>query len=165
MTQMRRTILTLAATAIMCICAVSAAAQDNNGQKDQPIDWHDRIKAEKIAFLTDAIGLTSEEAEKFWPVYNKCEAEKKEAFKATFAAFKELNEAIKSGKDDKTVSKLLDKYLDCQTREKEIDRKYLAEYGRILSSTKVAKLFIGEERFRRQQIYRLKENGPAKQGR
>lgn len=45
--------------------------------QDKKKDWKDRWKAEKIAYITDAMELTSAEAEKFWPVYNKCECEKK----------------------------------------------------------------------------------------
>lgn len=35
------------------------------------------MEGRKIAYITDAMELTSAEAEKFWPVYNKCECEKK----------------------------------------------------------------------------------------
>ena len=31
----------------------------------------EKIKALKIAFITEELNLTSNEAEKFWPVYNK----------------------------------------------------------------------------------------------
>lgn len=31
------------------------------------------IKTKKIAFITEKVGLTSQEAEKFWPVYNQLE--------------------------------------------------------------------------------------------
>ena len=30
----------------------------------------DKIKAYKTAFLTESLELTSDEAEKFWPIYN-----------------------------------------------------------------------------------------------
>ena len=34
-------------------------------------DWKEKIQSEKIAFLTTEIGLTPEEAQAFWPVYNQ----------------------------------------------------------------------------------------------
>ena len=37
----------------------------------------DRIRALKVAFITDKLKLTPEESEKFWPVYNQYEAEQK----------------------------------------------------------------------------------------
>lgn len=159
---MRKLFGTFAAIVLMCASFIANAQDNATVNKDNGHDWRDKMKAEKIAFLTDAMDLTSQEAEKFWPVYNRCETEKKEAFKATFTAFRELNEAIQSNKDDKTISKLLDRYLDSQNQEKEIDRKYLAEYQKILPASKVARLFLGEERFRRMQIHKLRGHEPAK---
>lgn len=128
-------------------------AQDK-GRKD----WQDRCKAERIAYLTDAMELTSAEAEKFWPVYNRCESEKRNSFKAVMEAYKKLDEALRSGKDDEEIQILLDKYLAAQDNGKNIDRKYVAEYRKILPGKKVAKLYIADEEFRRQQIHRLRKN-------
>ena len=82
-----RKISIIIATALLFIASSSASAQDKGCA---PEDWRDRIKAEKIAFITDAVGLTSAEAEKFWPVYNKFEAEKDEAFGKIHKAYKSM---------------------------------------------------------------------------
>ena len=37
-------------------------------------DWQEKMRAERVAFLTTAMELTPAEAEKFWPVYNSMEA-------------------------------------------------------------------------------------------
>lgn len=158
---MKRLFATFASIALICSSLVVSAQDNSQAKKGQDHDWRDKMKAEKIAFLTDAMDLTSQEAEKFWPIYNKCEAEKREAFKATFSAFKELNEAIQTKKDDKTISRLLDRYLDSQDMEKEIDKKYLVEYQKILPAAKVANLYLGEEKFRRMQIHKLRGPGQA----
>ena len=134
--------------------SVSVSGAQDKGKKD----WNDRWKAEKIAYLTDAMDLSSAEAEKFWPVYNKCECEKKRSFKAVIEAYKALDEALQNGKDDSEVKKLLDKYLDAQDFGKDIDRKYVAEYRKVLPDKKVAKLYVAEEAFRRQQIHKLNKN-------
>lgn len=134
--------------------SVSVSDAQDKGKKD----WNDRWKAEKIAYLTDAMDLSSAEAEKFWPVYNKCECEKKRSFKAVIEAYKALDEALQNGKDDSEVKKMLDKYLDAQDFGKDIDRKYVAEYRKVLPDKKVAKLYVAEEAFRRQQIHKLNKN-------
>ena len=79
--------------------------------QDKKKDWKDRWKAEKIAYITDAMELTSAEAEKFWPVYNKCECEKKKSFKKVIDAYKALEEALQAGKNDNEINNLLNKYL------------------------------------------------------
>ena len=147
---MKRILLILS---VFLLCAQVSGAQDK-GKKD----WNDRWKAEKIAYLTDAMDLSSAEAEKFWPVYNKCECEKKKSFKAIIEAYKALDEALKSGKGDSEIKNLLDKYLEAQDFGKDIDRKYVAEYRKVLPDKKVAKLYVAEESFRRQQIHKLNKN-------
>ncbi len=144
---------------ILLILSVLAFIVPGMGAQDKgKKDWHERWKAEKIAYLTDAMELTSAEAEKFWPVYNKCESEKKTSFKVVIDAYKALEDAIKAGKNDNEISSLLDKYIQSQNSGKDIDSKYVAEYRKILPAKKVAKLYIAEESFRRQQIHRLNKD-------
>ena len=126
--------------------------------QDKKKDWKDRWKAEKIAYITDAMELTSAEAEKFWPVYNKCECEKKKSFEKVIDAYKALEEALQAGKNDNEINNLLNKYLEVQNSGKDIDSKYVSEYRKILPGKKVAKLYIAEESFRRRQIHRLNKN-------
>ena len=141
----------------LLICTASFGQNRNAGK-----DWHSRMKAEKIAFLTDAMDLSPAEAEKFWPVYNKAEGERREAWDNLFTAFKNLKEGIDSGKDDKEISVLLDKYLQAEQANQGIDRKYVSEYRKILSIKKIAKLFLGEEEFRKLQIHKLNKNDNSK---
>ncbi len=143
---------------MLAVLMMSAPFNGINAQDKGKKDWQDRCKAERVAYLTDAMELTSAEAEKFWPVYNKCESEKRNSFKAVMEAYKKLDEALQSGKNDDEIQNLLDKYLAAQDNGKNIDRKYVAEYRKILPNKKVAKLYIAEEEFRRQQIHRLRKN-------
>ena len=148
---MKRLFTAVLAASLILLAATSASAQEKKSKKEV----HDRWKIEKIAFLTDAMDLTSAEAEKFWPVYNKAEAEKKASWDQTLAAYKALESALDAGKDEKEISNLLDKYLTAMQSGKNIDAKYVSEYRKFLSNKKVAKLFIAEEAFRRHQIHRL----------
>ena len=151
-------IYTIALTIMaLSLCAVSFGQNRNNGR-----DWQTRMKAEKIAFLTNAMDLTPAEAERFWPVYNMAESERREAWEHLFSAFKQLKDGIDAGKDDKEISALLDKYLQAEQANQGIDRKYVSEYRKILPNKKIAKLFLGEEDFRRMQIHKLNKNDNSK---
>lgn len=44
-------------------------------QQDDPKDAASRVQALKIAYLTKKLNLSPEEAQRFWPVYNKYEEE------------------------------------------------------------------------------------------
>ena len=48
----------------------------------------EEIKAHKTAFITDRVNLTSTQAEKFWPIYNKHEQEVMALRKTQLEGFK-----------------------------------------------------------------------------
>lgn len=155
---MKRTTTILVSIFALLLWTASVSAQ-NNGHAKGDNDWHNKWKAEKIAYLTDAVGLTSSEAEKFWPVYNKAETEKRASMQSVFSAYKALEDAIKAGKGDSEVETLLNAYIKALDEGKGIDSKYVEEYRKILPVEKVAKLYISEESFRRQQIHKLNKDG------
>ena len=105
---------------MLMLLSFSAGAQNASGRHKE---WQEKMKAEKIAYLTDAVGLTSAEAEKFWPVYNKAEMERFQAFRKIMETYKALDEAVKAGKKDKEIEKLLDAYLSSLSAEKAIDAR------------------------------------------
>lgn len=141
----------LAAFALLSISNAQAQPQHkNNG-------WQERIQSEKIAFLTAELNLSPEEAQVFWPVYNKIAAEKKELNKAVKTSYKALLEALNSDTaTDKEIDKLLDDYLAAKQANKEAWKGDVKEFRKVLSSKKVAKLYIAEENFRRNQLQRMK---------
>ena len=120
------------------------------------------MRAEKIAFLTLEVGLTPEEAQAFWPVYNQVETEKDEAMFAMIRAHKEMSKAIEEKKSEKEVSALLDTYLEAQKKLNDIENGIAARYKAVLPVEKVAKLYAAEEKFRRQQIRKLHHGGEGK---
>lgn len=125
-------------------------------------DWKEKLMAEKIAFLTLEVGLTPEEAQVFWPVYNQVEKEKDEAMFNVIRTYKEMSKALEEKKNEKEVSALLDKYLEAQKKLNEIENGVAEKYKAVLPVDKVVKLYVAEEKFRRQQIRKLHngEGGP-----
>jgi hypothetical protein len=143
---------------IMIIAAIlvfgAANAFANNETKE---DWKEKIQSEKIAFLTMEIELTPQEAQVFWPVYNEINEEKDQAMYEVIKYYWEMSKAIEAGKSEKEIKALLDKYLEAQEKQRKIDEDAAEKYKKVLSTTKVAKLYIGEEKFRRQHIRKLRD--------
>lgn len=117
-------------------------------------DWQEKMRAERVAFLTTAMELTPAEAEKFWPVYNTMEAERRASFGKVMRAYKALSDGVASGKTDKELEVLVNDYTTANKNSHSIEAKYTPQLIKILSVSKVAKLFVAEEEFRRQQIGR-----------
>ena len=104
------------------------------------------------------LGITPKEAQVFWPVYNQVEKEKDEAMFNIIRTYKDMNKAIEEKKSAKEVSALLDKYLEAQKKMNEIENGIAAKYKAVLPVEKVAKLYVAEEKFRRNQIRKLHDS-------
>lgn len=121
-------------------------------------DWQEKMKAERVAFLTTAMELTPAEAEKFWPVYNSMAAERRASFGKVMRAYKALSDGVAAGKTDKELEVLVNDYTTANKNSHSIEAKYTPQLMKVLSVSKVAKLFVAEEEFRRQQIGRWSSN-------
>jgi len=152
--------IAISAMILLAVSSAYAFAQNNgrnsdNRQSRNPSAWMDRMKSDKIAFLSSEMGLTPSEAEKFWPIYNQAEKEKEQTMGEVMKAYMELEKAVEGNKNAKELTSLMDKYIKAQKASSEVDSKYVEKYKKVISGEKVAKLFVAEEKFRRNQIMRL----------
>lgn len=104
-----------------------AHAQNNPGREQ-------KIEALKIAFITEKLQLTADEAKRFWPVYNDYEQEIKDI-------------AVHSRDGD---------VLENEEKLVNVKKKYRPSFEKILGSDKTNRLFIAERDFRSILIKRLK---------
>lgn len=142
---------------ILLLCAITpfltTKAQGPGARKE-------KIEALKIAYITKKLNLSPEEAQKFWPIYNKYQAELEKLRKDFKGEMSDelLNlEQLSSSEADKALNDML----AFKTNEVELTKKYTAEFKKVLSSQKVVKLFIAEQEFKKELLKMLRE----KQGR
>jgi|APLak6261672720_1056091.scaffolds.fasta_scaffold04795_2 hypothetical protein len=94
----------------------------------QPPKRLERIEALKVAYMTQALKLTADEAQKFWPVYN--------------SYIVEMKESKKSNKDDE---------LAFQEAALGVRKKYKIEFKKILTDDfRVNQVFKAEAEFRQE---------------
>ena len=93
----------------------------------------EKIQALKIAFITQKLGLTTDEAQKFWPVYNQ------------------YNGEIQKAESDNGNANVIDK----EQKILDIKKKYLNSFEKVLGPQRVNKLFNAEKDFRTILIRRL----------
>ena len=113
------------------------------------MSWKEKMQSIKIAYLTEQVGITPAEAQVFWPVYNEAEKEMFAAQKNVYVALKNLRTA------EKPSAELNDAYVKAVKERGEVEVKNLKAYGKVLSAEKLAKLYVAEEKFRRDQIMKL----------
>lgn len=144
--------------AIMLLSMSALYAQEKKGN-----GWKEKMKSEKIAFLTNEMNLSPEEAQVFWPVYNAAWEEKDNMQRSVMHAYKALDEAVKENKGEKEISDRLDTYLNLLDEQASIARRHGEQFKKVISKEKVARLYLAEEKFRREQIHKLHQGGRGPQ--
>ena len=117
--------------------------------------WRERVRSEKVAFLTSEIDLTESEAQVFWPIYNQIQKEQRESFEAVQKAYDAMAKGVQEGKSSKEMDKLVKAYIDAKEKGEGVETKYLNKLLKALPADKVARYYVAEEKFRHQQIGRL----------
>lgn len=117
-------------------------AQDNNNN-----DRWERYRTEKVAFLTNSLDLTPEEAQQFWPIYNQMEKETSKCQRQRH----ELESQVRDGGQglsDKEMIKLTREHVTLSKTEADLQEKYNEEFLKVLPPEKVIKLYKAEYEFR-----------------
>lgn len=117
-----------------------------------------KIKALKIAYITDQLSLSEKEAEKFWPVYNAHE-EILHQFRMV-----ERNKIRKNIRDKGGLSSLsskdaelmLSQMMDLEKNIYEANQKFRKKLLKFLPHKKILKLEYAERGFKREMFERLK---------
>ena len=118
----------------------------------------ERIKALKTAHITNQVGLTSQEAEKFWPIYNRFE---KELHQLKVIQRKELIQKLKEEGGVDVMSDADAKKIKLEVTQLRVaifskeQEKYVA-LEKVLSAKKILKLYGAEESFRKELMRLLK---------
>ena len=118
----------------------------------------EKVEAMRIAFLTQKLDLTPEEAQKFWPVYNEFHKKQDELRKKR----KEETKAAKQNIDsltDKQVESLVDGEIAFKQKNIDLEKEYHSKFKSVLPIKKVAKLYHAEEQFTHHLLEELSGHG------
>ena len=118
----------------------------------------EQIKALKIAFITNELDLTPDEATKFWPLYNAFEEKQQEI---RFRKMKNFMERL----DDEDYTKLSEKeaatmLTQLESSEEEMfqyKKKFIANLKTVISPLKILKLKKAEEDFSRKLLQQYRD--------
>ena len=150
---MKKVISVLCALVVLSLGAFAQGPQGPRRGADN--GWRERVRAEKVAFLTEEIDLTESEAQVFWPIYNELQKEQRAAFEAVRKAYEAMEKGLRDGKTGKEMEKLVKDYIDTKEKSDGFETKYLNKLLKALPAEKVARYYVAEEKFRHQQIGRL----------
>ena len=138
-------------TLIMALVSAVAIAQ---GRPDRT----EHIKSLKIAFITNELQLTADEATKFWPIYNAYEEKQHELRRTRMAGFFKRGESIDK-MSEKEAEVVLSQMEKSEDELHTLRKKFIANLKTVISPVKIIKLRKAEEDFNRDLLrqYRQKK--------
>ncbi len=117
----------------------------------------EKMRSMKIAYLSEQIELTPEEAEKFWPVYNEMEKKRESITHDLLKRFFEVEERPEEISDE-DAEKIIQQRFTQEQALLDLKKEYHAKYTEIMPASKVMKLYESENNFRRGLMERLGRN-------
>ena len=130
-----------------------ASAQD-------PSSRNEEIESYKIAYLTQKLDLSAEEAKVFWPIYNGFQKEQSALRKdrmQRMISFRKITEI--DDLSDVEVQSLITNELNFKQRELNLERKYYNQLKSNLPIKIVGKYYRAQEAFKRELLSRFGRGG------
>lgn len=118
------TILKNTGLLLLLLLAVQQAHPQQNRQSA-----HDQIEALRIAFISQQLNLSPEEAQRFWPVYN---------------AYRSESESLQKSYAGQLTA---DQQLELEQRKLDLKRKYKPQFEAALGKEKLNELYNLEHKF------------------
>lgn len=109
-------------------------------QDDQPPQSEERIKALYVAYITQQLSLTADEAQKFWPVHAQFEAD--------------LKATVKQDMPE----------LDKQQAMLNVKKKYQDNFNRILGPNRCERFFRMDGEFKQRLLEKIKNHRQNRPG-
>lgn len=113
------------------------------------------IEAQKVAYITTQLKLTSEESAAFWPVYNEYQAEIDQHRKSKKGKKpKQINsEAMSEGE----IDALIKERFSHQRETIDIEERYYDKFKKVLPTKKVAGFYKANDDFRKELLRSLRD--------
>lgn len=130
--------------AVFCLVTTTAvSAQGGPGRE--------KIKALKVAFITERLNLSTEEAQQFWPRYNDHEKaienikrKERTEIRERFGSFDALS--------DREAQQLLTALIDLEDEKHKLNVRFMQEMSSVISARKTMLLIKAEEDFKRRLL-------------
>jgi Spy/CpxP family protein refolding chaperone len=116
----------------------------------------EEIKAHKIAFITEKVNLTANQAQKFWPIYNKHEQQVMALRKTQLESLKTLKDKKMVELSDKKAKEVLVKYTEIRGELTKKMEQLISLLEGVITPQQTIKLLIAEEGFKKRLLKRFR---------
>ena len=145
---------------LLVVMVSVASSQERRGQSPE---MGQRMKAEKVSFLSSWLNLTPEEAQAFWPVYNEFDRKKSELEAKRMDLEYRSNEKMES-LSEAELKKMNEGYIAAFAEESHLMQEYNKQFLKVLPLKKVMKLYESERKFRLHMLQEFRRREQDKSG-
>ena len=118
----------------------------------------EKIKALKVAYITEKLSLTSDEAQKFWPIYNAFDDKE---FEIRHNKMRKIVKQIDSdwfeSISEKEAQNLISQMESYDDELHSLKKKYIQDLQKVISSKKIILLKKSEDEFNRKLLREFRE--------
>ncbi len=114
----------------------------------------EEIESFRVAYFTRQVGLNTDEAKKFWPVYNEMQEEIQKLQRERRMRHRNGREAHEN-LSDAELEKMINEEFISRQKELDIEKKYHERYKEILPMKKLAQYYRAQEGFKRELLKKI----------
>lgn len=123
----------------------------------------EQIKALKVGFITNELSLTTDEAVKFWPIFNAFEERQNQIRFQKMKSFRDRMEGEDLDKlSEKEAAALLNEMENNDDEMYLSRKKFITSLKGVISPIKIIKLKRAEENFNKKLLQQYRDNGPRR---
>jgi hypothetical protein len=130
---------------LLTMILLPAWAQDDDLPPATDTKARTKIQAARVAYITDQLQLTPQEAEKFWPIYREF-AERRKALRQQLKEVKQ--NSTPSQNPEQNSQAALDAQFKVKQQELDLEKDYSGRLLKVISAQKLRTLPDAERRFR-----------------
>lgn len=141
----------------MAILGNPAIAQNNRDKDGRPGANREKMEAQRVAYITQQLNLTPEEAKAFWPVYNEYDA-KRQTLKKSFRESGYMHRVDMDKLSQKEAEQILDNQIIEAQKFLDLRKEYHGRFKAVLPAVKILKLYDAEREFQKMLMEKIHNN-------
>lgn len=139
-------------TAALLLLTMMVFGQEKSDKKEQ-------LKALKVAFITEQLSLSTEEAQRFWPIYNAYDNKQFEIRRQKMRTLqRRMNDGQINSMTDKEAASFLSQLEETEEELYQLRKQLNVNLRKIISPLKIIKLKKAEEDFNRKLLKQYRNN-------
>ena len=120
--------------------------------------FHQKIRAYKVAHLTDQLNFSENDAQKFWPIYNEYSDQMMKLHKEERSKIKKRVHHLGGMQNlsEKEAKEIISHIIEIEKKRSELKSTFFDKVSKFLSYKKIVMLELAEHEFNRKLLRKLK---------